>query len=67
MRQEREVGKGRNGGQVARTGMKRTKESGNEGKSAKGKGTERGPEPSDHLWNSCGSEAGKDERKQTES
>ena len=36
---------------------KQTKESGKEGKNAKGKGTERGTEPSKHLRNSCGSEA----------
>ena len=47
--------------------MKRTKESGNEGEKAKAKGAERGTELSKHLWNSCGSEAGKSERKLTES
>ena len=42
----------------------RTKEKGNARKTPQGS---RKTEKGEHLWNSCGSEAGKDERKQTES
>ena len=54
-------GKERTEGQVVRTEQKRTKESRKRGKSPKARAKGK------HRWNSCGSEAGRDERKQTES
>ena len=62
VRQDQEEGKGRNRGLSSqnrkRSGRKKAEK---EGKRPRAKAEGK------HLWNSCGSEAGKDERKQTES
>ena len=60
VRGEREEGKRRNRGQVARNlKRKRTKGSGSKGEC-------RSESEGKHLWNGCGSEAGKSERIRTE-
>ena len=61
-RGEREEGKGKNGRPSSQNrNVKRTKGSRRKGESPKAKAKGK------HRWNGCGSETGKDERKQTES
>ena len=65
VRGSREEGKGRNRRLSSRNlNVNRTKERGTQGRTPQGS---RKTEKGEHLSSGCGSEAGKDERKQTES
>ena len=60
-RGEREEGKGKNGRLSSQNRAEADERKRKQGKSPEAKAEGK------HRWNSCGSEAGKDERKQTES